>query len=282
MFYSHQLQQDDDMKKFQSSVDWTAHADALAATLVVPMNVMKRDFPILHDSEAAKVVDEADTTPQLSSSSLMAANASSKSAVSTVKVGSSPFPFLDRYVLQTLATRHGIQGSIRGWSIDYVDDARKHYKCIAYQMSRNRWCEAIGRPHKSNNIMWTIDFTTMDATQGCHDPDCRGMRFRGQPHPLPDDIQEELRDALFEHELVQLDEAELLKKQPKKQSPRDQFAFDDEEFEKALLNLKINGEDTPKKSNTENAAKKPTTPNFDSIDDGDWMKALESNPELFP
>jgi hypothetical protein len=277
---------DDDMKRFMSSQDWTAHAEALAATLVVPMNVSKRNFPILADSEAAKAIDETCAeTPSSASLALSVATTRSTAHSTAVKTGRSLFPFLDNYVLNKLATRGGVQGNIRGWSMDYHENGGGNNKSslcksITYQMSRNRWCESIGRPHKSNNIMWTIDFTTMEVTQGCHDPECRSMRFRGQPTLLPADVQEELRDALFEQELAQLpDEAESIKKK----SPTSQFEFDDAEFERALLALKINGDDTPKKSNVEASTEKPSSRDeFEALDDDALWNATQTSPELFP
>jgi hypothetical protein len=230
-------------------VDWTAHADALAATLVVPMNVMKCNFRILEDSEAAKALADAEAVPTFKST---AVSSNSKPITNTsVKTGSSPFPVLDNFVLSELATRGGVQGSIRGWSVE--NDGSMPLS-ITYQMVRNRWCESIGRPHKSNNIMWTIDFTTMETIQGCHDPECRARRFRGTPKPLSDQLQQELRDILFDYELmVQADEAEGLMHAKSLQSTcqieetglvtRKSTAssdeFDDEEFEKALLALTI-------------------------------------------
>lgn len=245
-----------DLQNFQSSVDWTAHADALAATLVVPMNVMKCNFPILEDSAAAKALADAEVGPPSKSS---VGSTQSRSITNTsVKTGRSPFSVLDTFVLTELATKGGVQGSIRGWSME--NDGRMP-KSITYQMVRNRWCESIGRPHKSNNIMWTIDFTTMEMIQGCHDPECRARRFRGKPKPLPDELDEKLRDILFDYELMvhadvaeelmhaksatstaEVEETVLVKKE--RTSPSSQGEFDDEEFEKALLALTIHEEHT--------------------------------------
>jgi DNA-directed primase/polymerase protein len=240
-----------DMQNFESSVDWTAHAEALAATLVVPMNVMKCKFPILEDSDAAKAFGDVDGG-NLSSASVVG-SATARSAIAAVKTGRSPFPFLDDFVQNKLATREGILGAIRGWSIE---NDGKVPKSITYQMFRNRWCESIGRAHKSNNIMWTIDFAAMNATQGCHDPECRALKFRGKPLSLPDDVRLELSDALFDYELMaQADEAEPTQQKSviskvavkidnvglptKNISTMSQFEFDDEEFERALLALTI-------------------------------------------
>jgi hypothetical protein len=280
-FLTSSVQGDDmkrDMQNFESAVDWTNHAEALAATLVVPMNVLKCNFPILQDSEAAKAF--AETEGAGLSSASVAGVVTTRSTNTAVKTGRSTFPCLDKFVLNKLAIRGGVQGTIRGWSLE---NDGKMPKSITYQMVRNRWCESIGRPHKSNNIMWTIDFTAMDVTQGCHDPDCRAMRFRGTPKPLPEAVQEELRDALFDYELMaHVDEAELMKKN----SPTSQSEFDDEEFERALLALTINGDTTPTKSNTSHPQLIHETtapsPSLATLDDDALWKAAELNPELFP
>ena len=224
------------------------------------MNVMKCQFPILVDSDAAKAFGDTDGGNSFSAS--VAGNATARSANVPVKTGRSPFPFLDDFVQNKLGTRESLQGAIRGWSIE---NDGKIPKSITYQMVRNRWCESIRRAHKSNNIMWTVDFAAMNATQGCHDPECRVMKFRGKPLPLPDDVRLALSDALFDYELmaqadeaeltqrhsatshvtVQIDDVGLITKQVSTSSP---FEFDDEDFERALLALTIDEENTRSKT----------------------------------
>lgn len=227
------------MAGFASAVDFTYHAEALAATLVIPMNATKQLVTILNDSDSALALDIMNGPVQPPCSRSASTNFSP-----AVRSGKSPFVGLDSYVISTLASRGGVQGTIRAWS---VESEGRISKSITYQITRNRWCECIERSHKSNNIMWTIDFTTMEATQGCHDPECRALRFRGKPVALPESVVEELRDTLFEDEIANLDESEVLHK---KNSPTSQSEFDDDTFEQALMALKLNGDDTPKKSNS--------------------------------
>jgi hypothetical protein len=233
---------DDDLSeavnKFVASTDWTLHAEALALTLVVPVNVSKIDFPILPYEE-----DETEETNGGNTKRKPAGVARTTTASSSV--GPSPYPVLDKYVLKCLAARGGIQGSIRAWSIDA--DSQGTPVSIAYQMSRNRWCECIRREHKSNNIMWTIDFVNWQCVQGCHDPECRGLRFRGTPIDLPKDVREVVQDALFEEQLACLDEQALLdqRKVAPITSLRETIEEDeDEAFEKALMALNLDGEKT--------------------------------------
>ena len=39
-----------------------------------------------------------------------------------------------------------------------------------------KFCENIGRNHKSNNIRIIVDVNTEEYFQACHDPDCRGFK----------------------------------------------------------------------------------------------------------
>ena len=219
---------DFDRKAFLASLDFTDHAEALAATLIVPLNGSKIDFPLLPDTIDRKVENKCYNV------------LASRSTVLTM--GPSPFPFLDAFVLKTLATRHGIPGSIRAWSIDCNEQGISH--CITYQMSRNRWCECVGKCHSSNNIFWKVDLQGMVAIQGCHDPECRIGGFQGTPVPLPEPVIQSLEDALLEEHLAQIDETTLL---PRTAVPEVTKAvetcdeFDDDDFERALLALDLNG-----------------------------------------
>ena len=111
---------------------------------------------------------------------------------------------IDEYVQNQLSRRGGSIGMVRAWSMEIEPTSSKPIS-ISYQMCNNRYCECIGREHKSNNIIWNCSILTMECYQTCHDPDCRAMNFRGQPIPLPISVRDELRDALFEEELARLD-----------------------------------------------------------------------------
>ena len=255
-----------DTTAFLSSLDFTEHAAALIATMVVPMNVSKIDFPILPESpEAMKLVggDQNVPTELLSRTSARSSN--------LVSVGVSPFPSLDTFIQSKLANRQGIQGAIRGWSIDCNDQGLS--RCITYQMSRNRWCESVLRSHKSNNIMWMVDLISMEAVQGCHDPECRMKGFRGRPVALPEDVIMSIEDTLFEEELARIDDKDLLAQpsgsrdavnepaalsasedalvmatEPVVTLQSDEFDHgleNDEEFERALMALDLNCKTDP-------------------------------------
>lgn len=56
-------------------------------------------------------------------------------------------------------------------------------------MQKNRFCENVERPHKSNNVMFVVDFREGAYYQRCHDPECRG--HRGCLRPLPSELARE-------------------------------------------------------------------------------------------
>ncbi|EZA49165.1 hypothetical protein DMN91_004952 [Ooceraea biroi] len=87
----------------------------------------------------------------------------------------SPYPELDRYV-------RGIvdPGKIR--VARYSDKT----KTLRYEIYGNRYCENIGRCHKSNNVYWIVDLNQKAMYQKCHDADCSG--FASAPKSLPEEI----------------------------------------------------------------------------------------------
>jgi Herpesviridae UL52/UL70 DNA primase len=191
------------VQKSLSKTDWMPHSEALAQTFVVPLNVAKIDFPMLPRLIVPDQLDGPMRSLHRTSSRVYGLN-------SNVSIGKSPYPMVDDYVQMHLATRGGgTQGIIRTWSIE-INPTTQTPSVISYQMSRNRWCECVGREHKSNNIIWNCDMVMLYCYQTCHDPDCRGLNFRGHPIPLPLPVQEELRDVLFEEDLARLDISEGL------------------------------------------------------------------------
>lgn len=90
--------------------------------------------------------------------------------------GKSPFPLLEVFI-EAIARIGDIQGKIRSW-YHFAD-----HGVVVYNISGNRFCENIGRPHKSNNVMYIVDFRTAGYYQKCHDPDCRGYQSPLRPIP---------------------------------------------------------------------------------------------------
>ncbi|XP_060938646.1 DNA-directed primase/polymerase protein [Limanda limanda] len=91
----------------------------------------------------------------------------------------SPHQEVDNFV-STLVRKDGIQGSIRRWNYFVAE------QLLVYDIVKYRWCENVGRFHKSNNIMIVVDLKEEAWYQKCHDPDCRN--FRSSSYPLPQEI----------------------------------------------------------------------------------------------
>ncbi|KAG5332757.1 PRIPO protein, partial [Acromyrmex heyeri] len=88
---------------------------------------------------------------------------------------SSPYPEIDRYIRNLIDP-----GKIR--VAKYFDKT----KTLRYEIYGNRYCENIGRYHKSNNVYWIVDLNTKKVYQKCHDEDC--SEFLSTPKNLPEEI----------------------------------------------------------------------------------------------
>ena len=117
-------------------------------------------------------------------------------ATSSVECQSSTYPALDAFI-RSRATTGGIQGEIRAVQMLYPSSSNMpttllwdkseqerpasswpNVQMVIYHMTRNRWCANIGRPHKSNNVMYIVDINQRVFYQKCHDPVCHAMDFR--------------------------------------------------------------------------------------------------------
>ncbi|KAF0684655.1 Aste57867_23375 [Aphanomyces stellatus] len=117
--------------------------------------------------------------PQFSRNRMTTSHQTSSSAVGNGNT--SPFPVLDAFV-RSLATQGGPQGDIRSWQL--VDEADTP-AYLTFHMVNNRFCRNVGRAHKSNNVMYVVDFARRHVYQKCHDPDC--LHYKSPPMALPPD-----------------------------------------------------------------------------------------------
>ncbi|XP_059830344.1 DNA-directed primase/polymerase protein isoform X1 [Hypanus sabinus] len=90
----------------------------------------------------------------------------------------SPYPEIDNFITSQI-NKGGIQGVLRRWNYFSSEEL------IVYDISKNHWCENIGRAHKSNNIMIVVDLKREIWYQKCYDPVCRAQRFRSESYSLP-------------------------------------------------------------------------------------------------
>ncbi|KAK9994593.1 hypothetical protein SO802_024296 [Lithocarpus litseifolius] len=106
-----------------------------------------------------------------------ALSACTSDLTTTYFLGKSPFPALDKFV-EFIASIGNVSGKIQSWFWF------SEYGLMVYSMSRNRYCERIGRQHKSNHVMYIVDLRRAVYYQKCHDPDCRGYRSPSRPIPI--------------------------------------------------------------------------------------------------
>lgn len=87
----------------------------------------------------------------------------------------SPYPEIDEYVRSIVDP-----GKIR------ISKYYEKTKMLKYEIYGNRYCENIGRCHKSNNIYWIVDLNKKEMYQKCHDEDC--LNFLSAPKSLPEEV----------------------------------------------------------------------------------------------
>ncbi|KFO24339.1 DNA-directed primase/polymerase protein [Fukomys damarensis] len=93
----------------------------------------------------------------------------------------SPYPEVDCFVL-SLVTKNDIKGGIRRWNYFFPEEL------LVYDICKYRWCQNIGRAHKSNNIMIVVDLKNEVWYQKCHDPVCKAENFKSECFPLPVEV----------------------------------------------------------------------------------------------
>ena len=106
-----------------------------------------------------------------------ASSAAPRNVVSGGQRDSSPCPGTVAFICAAAAARGGGEAQCRSWS------AFPEHGVLALTMCRNRWCDRIGRAHRSNNVSFWVDFRILGYYQRCFDPDCAG--WRGDTLPLP-------------------------------------------------------------------------------------------------
>ena len=70
-------------------------------------------------------------------------------------------------------------------------DYNEHFNTILMTVSGCRYCQRIGREHKSNSIYIVVKLSSGVAVQRCYDPDCQG--FESIPVQIPPQILETIR-----------------------------------------------------------------------------------------
>ena len=76
-------------------------------------------------------------------------------------------------------------------------------------MKGNRYCEKIGRAHKSSRIIWSVHLVDRVYWQSCYDQECRG--FRGELIHLPAEVNDKIDEYFLNSELSDHKESEIYK-----------------------------------------------------------------------
>jgi len=176
---------------------------------VVPANSSKIHFPILKDPSVI-FIDDAHRPNVISSDGSIA---TLKFPRVTPLHGASPFPVLERFILDNLGSRGDVVGRISTWSIGTQQPLPR---TVCYNMKDNRFCDNIGRAHKSNNVIWNVHLGDRICWQSCHDPECRG--YRGEPIDLPEEVNVEIDEYFLEKELSLLIEGEVVESKQDEQA----------------------------------------------------------------
>lgn len=93
----------------------------------------------------------------------------------------SPYPLIDAEILRIWNLRAG--GKDGTWSNVSIDASNCK---IIYQMSKaNRWCDCVGREHRSNGIFIVASWSRGVFWQKCWDAECRSSDFRSNEFPIP-------------------------------------------------------------------------------------------------
>lgn len=275
------------LEEYITANNWEPHASALAATLVIPLGGSegKRIFRVEED--------EFSMTSGGGASSRQQTGRVFQPAIS-IHASKTPFPSLEKYVLEVLGRRGGACGAIRAWSLEYGGPKGDIPVSITFQMCRNRFCELIGRTHKSNNIFWTIIFDSWTCIQGCHDPECFG---RGAPVPIREDyllsIKEEFeawRDEEFEKALLalNLDDLPASTADLPRETPITNTTGSDhgEDSKKVAIMVKNAGQQGDASEMVGNGIKggdeHDGADSSCSLSDEALLEAISANPELFP
>lgn len=123
-------------------------------------------FRILYDEADRSQRNRPQSHDESASSQPDTAGSSDQQTTSADHFNSSPYPHIDAFITSQLC-REGVQGSIQKWTFFNQGTCRNRTatiphsvltcddvsgKVIVYDIKDYRWCENIGRHHKTSNI----------------------------------------------------------------------------------------------------------------------------------
>ncbi|KAM3940811.1 DNA-directed primase/polymerase protein isoform 1-T2 [Leptodactylus fuscus] len=132
-------------------------------------------------TDSLKVLTCASTENERNGVSCLSTAASVTTGITMKGYEFSPYPEVDRFIL-SLLTREDFHGGIRQWN--YFSNE----ELLVYDTINYRWCENLGRAHRSNNVMLLVDLKREIWYQKCYDPICRAQNFKSEFYPLPPEV----------------------------------------------------------------------------------------------
>jgi len=121
----------------------------------------------------------------------------------------SPFPTVDEFVRRFI-TRPDAKGVVSSWKLYGLPSQWQMIPSIRirYQIGHNRWCQRVGRQHKSNQIILEVDILSGNMVQSCWDPECRGYKSPLIPLPVaflpPRELLKMYQDQYIDNELLRI------------------------------------------------------------------------------
>ena len=124
-------------------------------------------------------------------------------------LGPSPCLVLNDFIISRVR-RGGVQGGIRCWKLTRGGGGGAEGGGgggeggpafplepvkITFEISRNRWCGNVGRPHRSNHIRVVADLQAWVVWQECHDPQC--ALYQSPRVGMPQEVQVAIRTSLL-------------------------------------------------------------------------------------
>lgn len=97
----------------------------------------------------------------------------------------SPYPEIDKFINSLVVPGH-VRRSV------YFSSS----SVIVYDIFGYRYCQNIGRQHRSNNVKYIVNLNDYTYYQKCYDPDC--SEFRSVPVILPLEVKLKLEENSFE------------------------------------------------------------------------------------
>lgn len=93
----------------------------------------------------------------------------------------SPYPMIEGFIAQFASAHSAHPARVRRWAFYEVG------KTLTLDIAGSRYCERIGREHKSNGVYFVVSIEPGNFYQKCYDPDCRAANFKSTVRHIPDE-----------------------------------------------------------------------------------------------